>query len=127
MSISWRPVFTLVNPSPEGVKGCYCYHPRAMMGTSPDSGQLMAMLLTLVNAKGQLKLEFSLATHCFLTALTIRMMARFSLLPIARLPIIKKAGVEHKINFIQSEALPVLDKLLETSDSEGSFDFAFVD
>ena len=30
------------------------------------------------------------------------------------LPIIKKAGVEHKINFIQSEALPVLDKLLET-------------
>ena len=30
------------------------------------------------------------------------------------LPIIKKAGVEHKINFIQSEALPVLNKLLET-------------
>ena len=30
------------------------------------------------------------------------------------LPIIRKAGVEHKINFIQSEALPVLDKLLET-------------
>lgn len=30
------------------------------------------------------------------------------------LPIIRKAGVEHKINFIQSEALPVLDQLLET-------------
>lgn len=29
------------------------------------------------------------------------------------LPIMKKAGVEHKINFIESPALPVLDKLLE--------------
>ena len=29
------------------------------------------------------------------------------------LPIIKKAGVEHKIDFIESQALPVLDKLLE--------------
>ena len=28
-------------------------------------------------------------------------------------PIIKKAGVEHKIDLIESEALPVLDKLLE--------------
>lgn len=29
------------------------------------------------------------------------------------LPIIRKAGVEHKIDFIESQALPVLDKLLE--------------
>lgn len=29
------------------------------------------------------------------------------------LPIIKKAGVEQKIDFIESEALPILDKLLE--------------
>ena len=29
------------------------------------------------------------------------------------LPIIRKAAVEHKIDFIESEALPVLDKLLE--------------
>ena len=29
------------------------------------------------------------------------------------LPVIRKAGVEHKINFIESQALPVLDKLLE--------------
>ena len=29
------------------------------------------------------------------------------------LPIIKKAGVEHKIDFIESEALPILDRLLE--------------
>ena len=29
------------------------------------------------------------------------------------LPIIRRAGVEHKIDFIESQALPVLDKLLE--------------
>ena len=29
------------------------------------------------------------------------------------LPIIRRAGVEHKIDFIESRALPVLDKLLE--------------
>ncbi|KAL7196321.1 hypothetical protein ACSBR1_036346 [Camellia fascicularis] len=43
------------------------------------------------------------------------------------LPIIQKAGVEHKIDFIQSPALPVLDKLLEDKEKEGAFDFAFVD
>lgn len=29
------------------------------------------------------------------------------------LPFIKKAGVEHKIDFVESPALPVLDKLLQ--------------
>ena len=29
------------------------------------------------------------------------------------LPVIKKAGVDHKINFIESEALSVLDQLLK--------------
>jgi len=29
------------------------------------------------------------------------------------LPVIRKAGVEHKIDYIESPALPILDKLLE--------------
>ncbi|KAL7134892.1 hypothetical protein ABFS83_11G056100 [Erythranthe nasuta] len=43
------------------------------------------------------------------------------------LPIIEKAGVEHKINFIESEALPFLDQLLEDPENKESFDFAYVD
>ncbi|MED6140103.1 hypothetical protein PIB30_089965 [Stylosanthes scabra] len=43
------------------------------------------------------------------------------------LPSIKKAGVEHKIEFIESPALPILDSLLEDTNNEASFDFAFVD
>ncbi|KAG6421048.1 hypothetical protein SASPL_117597 [Salvia splendens] len=45
------------------------------------------------------------------------------------LPILDKAGVTHKINFIESEALPVLDQLLKDvyAENKGTFDFAFVD
>jgi caffeoyl-CoA O-methyltransferase len=43
------------------------------------------------------------------------------------LPVIKKAGVEHKIDFKESEALPALDELLNNKVNEGGFDFAFVD
>ncbi|XP_004288916.1 PREDICTED: probable caffeoyl-CoA O-methyltransferase At4g26220-like [Fragaria vesca subsp. vesca] len=65
-----------------------------------------------------------------LTALTIPDDGKITAIYINRkayktgLPITKKAGVEHKINFIESPALLILDKLLE---NEGSFDFAFVD
>ena len=34
------------------------------------------------------------------------------------LPVIRKAGVEHKIDFVESEALPILDQLLEDVRSE---------
>ncbi|KAJ8638519.1 hypothetical protein MRB53_012786 [Persea americana] len=43
------------------------------------------------------------------------------------LPIIRKVGVEHKINFIESPALPILDKMQQDPKSESSFDFAYVD
>ncbi|XXG57183.1 hypothetical protein AAC387_Pa03g4404 [Persea americana] len=43
------------------------------------------------------------------------------------LPIIRKAGAEHKIDFIESPALPILDKILQDPKSESSFDFAYVD
>ncbi|RWR78123.1 putative caffeoyl-CoA O-methyltransferase [Cinnamomum micranthum f. kanehirae] len=43
------------------------------------------------------------------------------------LPIIRKAGVEHKIDFIDSPALPILDKMLQDPNSKSSYDFAYVD
>ncbi|KAJ8638514.1 hypothetical protein MRB53_012781 [Persea americana] len=43
------------------------------------------------------------------------------------LPIIRKAGVEHKIDFIDSHGLTILDKILQVPKSEGSYDFAYVD
>jgi len=107
--------------------------PWAFMGTSPDGGQLIAMLLKLLNAKKTIELGVFTGYSLLLTALSIPDDGKITAIDVNRemyeigLPIIKKAGVEHKIDFIESKALPVLDKLLEDNENEGSFDFAFVD
>ncbi|XAR53414.1 Caffeoyl-CoA O-methyltransferase [Bertholletia excelsa] len=108
-------------------------HPMSGMATAPDAGQLMALLLNLVNAKKTIEVGVFTGYSLLLTALSIPDDGKIVAIDLNRdsyeigLPIIRKAGVEHKINFIESEALPVLDKLLEDHENEGSFDFAFVD
>ncbi|KAF7143406.1 hypothetical protein RHSIM_Rhsim05G0032100 [Rhododendron simsii] len=108
-------------------------HPEAIMVTSPDAGQLIAMLLKLVKAKKTIEIGVFTGYSLLLTALSIPDDGKITAIDVNResyevgLPIIRKAGVEHKIDFIESEALPVLDKLLEDNENEGSFDFAFVD
>uniref|UniRef100_A0A2N9J7V5 Caffeoyl-CoA O-methyltransferase n=1 Tax=Fagus sylvatica TaxID=28930 RepID=A0A2N9J7V5_FAGSY len=84
-------------------------HPRAMMATSPDAGQLMALLLKLVNAKKTIEVGVFTGYSLLLTALTI------------------PEDGKTRLIFIESEALPVLDQLLQNHENEGSFDFAFVD
>ncbi|KAM7515597.1 hypothetical protein LguiA_005180 [Lonicera macranthoides] len=108
-------------------------HPLAFMGTAPDAGQMMAMLLKLINAKKTIEIGVFTGYSLLLTALTIPDDGKITAVDVNResyeigLPFIKKAGVEHKIDFCHSEALTVLDKLLEDHANEGSFDFAFVD
>ncbi|TYI71449.1 hypothetical protein E1A91_D08G295800v1 [Gossypium mustelinum] len=108
-------------------------HPGNFMSTTPDSGQLMGMLLKLINAKKTIEIGVYTGYSLLLTALSIPHDAMIIAIDPNKetyeigLPIIQKAGVEHKINFIESQALPVLDKLLQNKDNEGSFDFAFVD
>ncbi|XP_054799322.1 probable caffeoyl-CoA O-methyltransferase At4g26220 isoform X3 [Prosopis cineraria] len=122
---------------------------RALMATAPDAGQLISMLLQLLNAKKTIEVGVFTGYSLLLTALSIpddgKVMCkpRHSLVLILvvyitaidvncesyeiGLPIIRKAGVEHKIDFVESEALPALDQLLKDHANEGSFDFAFVD
>ncbi|OWM83202.1 probable caffeoyl-CoA O-methyltransferase At4g26220 isoform X2 [Punica granatum] len=108
-------------------------HPIAFFGTSPDAGQLMAMLMKLVHAKKTIEVGVFTGYSLLLTALTIPDDGHITAIDINRetfeigFPIMQKAGVAHKINFIESQALPVLDNLLEDKENEGSFDFAFVD
>ncbi|KAF8393516.1 hypothetical protein HHK36_021760 [Tetracentron sinense] len=108
-------------------------HPRASMATAPDAGQLMALLLKLVNAKKTIEIGVFTGYSLLLTALSLPDDGKIIAIDINRetydigLPFMRKAGVEHKIDFIESHALPVLDKLLEDRENEGSFDFAFVD
>ncbi|KAK6151905.1 hypothetical protein DH2020_014540 [Rehmannia glutinosa] len=106
---------------------------RAVMGTSPDAGQFMALLLKLINPKKTIEIGVFTGYSLLLTALTIPDDGKITAIDINRstyeigLPIIEKSGVKHKINFIESEALPVLDQLLKDPENKETFDFAFVD
>ncbi|XP_062014864.1 probable caffeoyl-CoA O-methyltransferase At4g26220 isoform X2 [Rosa rugosa] len=107
--------------------------PSAFFGTAPDAGQLMAMLLKLVNAKKTIEVGVFTGYSLLLTALTIPDDGKIIAIDRDRktyemgLPIIQKAGVEHKIDYMESLALPVLDNLLGEPKNEGDFDFAYVD
>ncbi|XP_048133140.1 probable caffeoyl-CoA O-methyltransferase At4g26220 isoform X2 [Rhodamnia argentea] len=108
-------------------------HPQSYMATAPDGGQFMALLLKLLNAKKTIEVGVFTGYSLLLTALTIPHDGKIIAIDVDReayeigLPFIKKANVEHKVNFVESQGLPVLDKLLENQENESSFDFAFVD
>jgi hypothetical protein len=51
--------------------GAFSFPARAIFGTSPDAGQLMAMLLKLVNAKKTIEVGVFTGYSLLLTALTI--------------------------------------------------------
>ncbi|XP_024017210.1 probable caffeoyl-CoA O-methyltransferase At4g26220 [Morus notabilis] len=93
----------------------------------------MGMILKLVNAENTIEVGVFTGYSLLLTALTIPDDGKVCINIYRRtydeigLPIIKKAGVEHKIDFIEAPALPVLDKLLEDPEKVGRFDFGFVD
>ncbi|KAL6274537.1 hypothetical protein ACE6H2_025229 [Prunus campanulata] len=79
-------------------------HPRSQMATAPDAGQLMTMLLKLVDAKKTIEVGVFTGYSLLLTALTI--------------------PEDGKIVAVD---VNLLDKLLEHHENKGSFDFAFID
>ncbi|RZC51665.1 hypothetical protein C5167_020094 [Papaver somniferum] len=107
--------------------------PWSVMLCAADEGPIMSLLLKLVNAKKTIEIGVYTGYSLLVTALalpkdgkTIAIDPDRSMFEIG-LPFFRKAGVEHKVEFIESIALPVLDKLLEDPKNEGSFDYAFVD
>ncbi|KAJ0751678.1 putative class I-like SAM-dependent O-methyltransferase [Helianthus annuus] len=108
-------------------------HQLFFMGTSPDAGQMIEMLLKLTGAKKTLELGVYTGYSLLLTALTIPEDGKIVAIDVNReyyeigRSVIEKVGVEHKIDFIESEGIPALDKLLENPDNKGSFDYVYVD
>nr|WGU11345.1 norbelladine 4'-O-methyl transferase [Crinum x powellii] len=98
-----------------------------------EEGLLLAMLLKLMNATKTIEIGVFTGYSLLTTALALPEDGKVTAIDINRsffeigLPFIQKAGVEHKINFIESEALPVLDKMLQEMKEEDLYDFAFVD
>ncbi|XP_015894357.1 flavonoid 3',5'-methyltransferase isoform X3 [Ziziphus jujuba] len=98
-----------------------------------DEAQLLSMLLKIMNAKNTLELGVFTGYSLLATALALPADAKITAIDPDReayevgLPFIQKAGVQNKINFIQSDAISVLNDLIDNQGKEGTFDFAFVD
>ncbi|XP_026666373.2 norbelladine 4'-O-methyltransferase-like [Phoenix dactylifera] len=103
------------------------------MSLPPEEGQLLSMLLKLMNAKKTIEIGVFTGYSLLATALALPKDGKIMAIDIDKscykigLPFIQKAGVENKINFIESEAIPILDKIIQEEREEDSFDFAFVD
>ncbi|TMW82431.1 hypothetical protein EJD97_005979 [Solanum chilense] len=104
----------------------------SLMGVPRDEGQFLSMLLKIMNAKKTMEIGVFTGYSLLITALALPEDGKVIAIDPDKdayevgLPFIKKAGVEHKIQFIQSQALPVLEKLLNEKE-EGTFDFIFID
>ncbi|XP_052204822.1 putative caffeoyl-CoA O-methyltransferase At1g67980 isoform X7 [Diospyros lotus] len=109
------------------------YGPLMEMMVPPDEGLLLSMLLKLMNAKRTLEIGVFTGYSLLTTALALPDDGQIVAIDPDReayevgLPFIQKAGVEHKINFIQSDALSVLDEMLRNDKNKMAFDFVFVD
>ncbi|KAF8018459.1 hypothetical protein BT93_H3369 [Corymbia citriodora subsp. variegata] len=109
------------------------YQIRSIMNVPADEGQLISMMLKLMNAKKAIEIGVFTGYSLLTTALALP--ADGKIIAIDRdkeayetgLPFIRKAGVDHKIDFIQSDAFSFLNDLVMNSKEEGTFDFAFVD
>ncbi|XWS69240.1 hypothetical protein CRYUN_Cryun04dG0162400 [Craigia yunnanensis] len=102
------------------------------MNVPADEAQFLSMLLKIMNAKKTMEIGVFTGYSLLATALALPEDGQITAIDLDKeayetgLPFIQKAGVEHKINFVQSDAFLVLDDLINGED-EVTFDFIFVD
>ncbi|KAE8099460.1 hypothetical protein FH972_017441 [Carpinus fangiana] len=105
----------------------------SVMNVPVDEGILLSMLIKIMNAKKTIEIGVFTGYSLLCTALALPADAKILAVDPNReayevgLPFIQKAGVEQKINFIESDASSFLNALIADGKEEGAFDFAFVD
>ncbi|KAL6193111.1 hypothetical protein ACLB2K_034195 [Fragaria x ananassa] len=103
------------------------------MNVPVDEGLLISMLLKIMNAKKTLEIGVFTGYSLLTTALALPADGKIVAIDPDKeayevgLPFIRKAGVEHKIDFYESNAMLVLTDLVHNEKKEDIFDFAFVD
>uniref|UniRef100_A0A803M6P7 Caffeoyl-CoA O-methyltransferase n=1 Tax=Chenopodium quinoa TaxID=63459 RepID=A0A803M6P7_CHEQI len=108
------------------------YKHLSILNTKADEAQFISMLLKLMNAKNTIEIGTFTGYSLLTNTLTLPVDGKILAIDFDReayevgLPLIKKAGVEHKVDFIHGTALPILHDLISKR-KEGSFDFAYVD
>ncbi|XP_012072342.1 caffeoyl-CoA O-methyltransferase [Jatropha curcas] len=102
----------------------------SMMAVPADEGQFLSMLVKIMNAKRTLEIGVFSGYSLLSTALALPHDGQITAIDINQeayefgLPFIRKAGVEHKIKFIQSNAISALTKM---QNEKEEYDIAFVD
>ncbi|XP_022725957.1 flavonoid 3',5'-methyltransferase-like [Durio zibethinus] len=108
------------------------YKELSVMNVPVDEAQFISMLLKLMNAKKTLEIGVFTGYSLLATALALPEDGKVIAIDPDKeayetgSPFIKKAGMQHKIKFIPSDAFLVLDDLIKNGE-EGTFDFIFVD
>ncbi|XP_058735531.1 caffeoyl-CoA O-methyltransferase-like [Vicia villosa] len=108
-------------------------HHGNIMIVPADEGQLISLLVKLINAKKTMEIGVYTGYSLLSTALALPSDGKVFALDISReyfelgLPMIKKAGVDHKIEFREGHAVDLLDEILQDENNKGTFDFIFVD
>ncbi|KAK8304364.1 hypothetical protein V6Z12_D04G216800 [Gossypium hirsutum] len=108
------------------------YEKKSVMNVPVDEAQFLSMLLKIMNAKKTMEIGVFTGYSLLGTALALPDDGQITAIDLdieayeTGLPFIQKAGVEHKINFIQSDAFVVLNDLIN-GEEKSSFDFVFVD
>ncbi|XP_045826459.1 flavonoid 3',5'-methyltransferase-like [Trifolium pratense] len=108
------------------------YGKMSVMNVPLDEAQFISMLLKIMNAKKTLEIGVFTGYSLLTTALALPPNGKIIAIDMDReayetgLPFIQKAEVDHKIDFIQSDALSAINSLLDGKHEE-SFDYAFVD
>ncbi|CAM0912216.1 unnamed protein product [Alopecurus aequalis] len=109
-------------------------HAYGFISSPPDEGQLLSLLLKLMGAKNTIEVGVFTGCSVLATALAIPDDGKVVAIDVRRtdfdlgLPVIKKAGVAHKVDFREGPAGPILDGLISADEANGGgFDFAFVD
>jgi len=106
--------------------------PQAIMQITPDQGQLMALLITMLHAKKVIEIGVftGYSSLCMAMALPVdgHIVAcdtNKEYTDIAR-KYWQKAGVAHKVELILAPAIKTLDNLLARGE-QGTYDFVFID
>ncbi|KAK6241862.1 hypothetical protein QUC31_014469 [Theobroma cacao] len=108
------------------------YGKKSIMNVPADEAQFLSMLLKVMNAKKTLEIGVFTGYSLLATALALPDDGQITAIDLDKeayetgLPFIKKAGVEHKINFVHSDAFLVLNDLIN-GENEETQDFIFVD
>ncbi|KAK9117540.1 hypothetical protein Sjap_016487 [Stephania japonica] len=104
---------------------------QSAMMVPAEEGLFISMLVKITNAKKTLEVGVFTGSSLLSTALALPKDGQVTAIDMDReayekvgLQFIREAGVEHKINFIQSDAMSTLNEMLNKSEE---FDFVFVD